>query len=141
MADQKAKIDVNRQKTGLGVSESGDIRQVTIEDTTDRLLVSATTTTTPPSTIVDGLKTVSVPGTAEILVASATCKSVVIQAFYANGNIVAIGASTVVAAIDKTGRGFSLQPGQAIEIQIDDPSKIFVDAITAGEGVSFFYTN
>ena len=141
MADQKAKIDVNRQKTGLGVDESGNIRQIKQEDTTDRLLVSATTTPSPPTTITDGRKVVAVAGTRiQLLSASTVCKSVVVQGLYANGGVVVIGGVTVIAAA-ATRVGFTLQPGQGIEIQISNVNKLYIDAETAGWGVSFFYLN
>ena len=56
MAEENAKIDQNFKGSILGVSESGELKQVKIEDLTGRLLVSATTAVSPPTTIVDNGK-------------------------------------------------------------------------------------
>jgi len=141
MAGENAKIDQNFKGSILGVNESGEIKQVKIEDLTDRLLVSATTSVSPPTTIVDNRKVIATAGTRlQLIAASTPCKSVVVQALVTNGKIVAVGGVTVVAA-EGSEKGFMLQPGQAVEINISNVNKLYIDARTAGNGVSFFYTN
>lgn len=91
------------------------------------------------TTIADGRKTVTSAGTAEKLIASSTpCSKVIIMALVSNTDIVVVGASTVVAA-NGTRRGIALIALSSIEIQINDVSKIYLDAVVSGEGVSFIY--
>lgn len=90
--------------------------------------------------IVSDRKAVAVPGTAEKLVANSThCFMVIVSADMGNTNPVVIGNSAVVAA-EGSQKGIILIPGNPpIPILIDDVSKIYVDAITAGDAVCFTY--
>lgn len=92
------------------------------------------------ATVVDtGNKTVAVAGTAESLVAVSTAsKNVIITALETNTNTVVVGGSNVVAAIG-TREGTPLEPGDSVDIPVDDLQKIFLDVEVAGEGVSFTY--
>ena len=144
MADENAKIDANFKWTLLGVNESGERKQVKIEDLTDRLLVSGTTEETPPSGIAHGRKTSTTPGTAVKLIAAATtCKRVIITALESNDNVVVIGGSGVLAGTNNDGgntrTGIPLFMNQAAVVDIDDVSKLYLDVITSGNGVSFVY--
>lgn len=91
------------------------------------------------TTIGDGVKTVAAAGTAEALSASARrVQWLVIQAQSDNTNLVAIGASGVLAT-EATGDGILLEPGEKISLYSVDIADIFVDALVSGEGVRFFY--
>ena len=137
MADEVLKKDVNSRFVGAGVSNDAttDIIQLRIDSATKGLKSDAVL----PSTIVDGRKTVTTPGTAVPLVAVPTgCRKVVVTALITNSDYIVVGASTVVAA-EAPRRGTPLTAGQSIEIEISDVSKIYIDAIIPGEGVSFIY--
>ena len=142
MANENAKIDSNYKGTALGVNESGEVKQLKLQDSTDRLLVS--NLEAAPSTIADNRKTVTAAGTAEkILAASTTCIKVIITALESNTDVIVVGGSTVVAGTTEDGggtrRGTPLDPGQSLEILINDVSKIYIDAVVSGNGVSFVY--
>uniref|UniRef100_A0A6M3IM53 Uncharacterized protein n=1 Tax=viral metagenome TaxID=1070528 RepID=A0A6M3IM53_9ZZZZ len=137
MADEVLKHDLNSKGVSAGVSNdaSTDIIQFRIDSTTKGLKSDAVL----PSAIVDGRKTVTTPGTAVALVAVATgCRRLVVTALITNTDYVVVGASTVVAA-EATRRGTPLVAGQSLELEISDVSLIFIDAVVAGEGVSFIY--
>ncbi len=85
-----------------------------------------------------GVKTVTTPATAEALAGSTACKMVIVQAQSDNTNPVAVGGSGVVATI-ATGTGVLLYPGEVVTLLADNLADVFVDAITAGEGVRFAY--
>jgi len=86
-----------------------------------------------------GRKTVTTSGTEVQLVASSTpCLEVTIQAELDNTNVVVVGDVNVVAAL-ATRQGIALSPGESITLVIDDVQKIYIDAITNGEGVTFTY--
>ena len=89
-----------------------------------------------PSTVYNGQKTVTTAGTAEALASSTAVKSVVIKALYSNTGKVYVGDSSV-----GSGNGFELEPGDAVGIEIDDLSKIYIDVEVSGEGVSYIATN
>ena len=89
-----------------------------------------------PSTIYNGKKTVTTAGTAEALASSTAVKSVVIKALYSNTGKVYVGNSSVSSA-----NGIELEAGDAIGIDIDDLSKIYIDVDNNGEGVSYIATN
>ena len=93
----------------------------------------------PAGNLVDGRKTVTTGGTAvQLLAASTPCTSVAVTALSTNTGIVVVGASTVVAAAG-TRRGVALTAGQTASLDINDVSKLWIDATVNGEGVSFAY--
>ncbi|HEC66957.1 MAG TPA: hypothetical protein ENI23_16905 [bacterium] len=132
--------DNNYVTSLLGTSNVGDGATVPIyaDPSTQRLLVDALTSLVGNATLVDGRKTVSSNGTAEALGSTTAIKKITIQAFGANTDAVAVGASTVVAA-DGTERGIILMPFQSIDFTNDDLADIFVDSRVNDEGVSFIY--
>lgn len=86
-----------------------------------------------------GRKTVTTAGTRVQLTATKTeCQWVDVQALSANTTAVAVGDSAVVAA-SGTEKGDVLLPLDAVRIPIDDVSKVWVDARTNGEGVSYTF--
>lgn len=114
--------------------ETLNAKKVTVVD------ASGNATSSTPSSIGDGLKLITTAGTREALASSTACRSVVITAKQTNTNIVAVGGSTVVAASGATRRGTPLNAGDSIAIDIDDLSKVYIDAIVDGEGVTYTYT-
>lgn len=93
----------------------------------------------PATGINDGRKVVAAAGTAEALVAVATpIIEVTITAELDNTDTVVIGGSGVIAAL-ATRVGTPLEAGDSRTLQIDDLSKVFVDALVSGEGVTFSY--
>lgn len=91
-------------------------------------------------TIRDFTRTVTTAGTAVQLTATATpCRKVWLNADLGNTNPVVVGDSTVVAA-NGSQRGIVLIPGNPpVSIEIDDLSKLYVDAQTSGDEVCGVY--
>lgn len=95
--------------------------------------------TKPPTTINSNRKTVTVPGTAEKLLSSETvCRQVIITAPATNSDAVYVGGSNV-SAVSGSEKGLLLNPTGSASIDIDDVSKVWIDAVVAGEGVTFTY--
>lgn len=90
------------------------------------------------SEVKDGRQTVTTPGTAVALAASTACTEVIATAETDNTDIVVIGGSTVVAALS-TRRGNPLYAGDSFAISTNDLAEVFIDALTAGDGVTFTY--
>jgi hypothetical protein len=88
----------------------------------------------------DNRKVVATAGTAEALAVSSSIESVTIQAELTNTDVIVIGGINVVAA-EPTRRGIALEAGDTITIDIDDPSKIYLDSVVNGEGVTFILFN
>jgi hypothetical protein len=65
-----------------------------------------------------------------------------LRAIETNTNAVVVGGSGVVAAA-ATRNGVALVPAGLVVVlrDVDDLGDLWVDAITSGEGLSFFYTN
>lgn len=138
--------DDNHVPVIAGVSSADSVTPVSpfTHPVTRRLYVDATTDSKVPTTIVqDGTKTTSGTNVAVQLVASSTpCQKVVVYAYAANANTVAVGTSTVVAeAGSKTGRGEQLMQGAATSISITDASKVWLASASNGDGVSYIIYN
>ena len=87
----------------------------------------------------DGRTTVTTAGTAvQISSTDTPCGGITITAETDNTNIVTVGASTVVAALS-TRRGHPLSPGGSITIPNTNLNQVWIDAITATEGVTYVY--
>ena len=120
---------------GLSSSDSSVILPMKIDSSTGRLLTSATTTTSTPSTIYNGSKDVTTAGTAVALGSSTTIKSVVVKAKCSNAGTIYIGDASVSSS-----NGMELQAGDAIGIDIDDLSTVYIDSSVSGEGVDYLAT-
>lgn len=84
-----------------------------------------------------GRKLVAVTNTA-IVLGSAACRTIWINALTTNANVVVIGGSGVVfTEASRTGK--ILYPGDGMTIDIDNLSKLYVNG-TANDGISFSYT-
>jgi hypothetical protein len=88
------------------------------------------------TTLTDGRKTVTVPGTAVAIRTSLACKWATVTALTTNTDQVNVGGSGALATFGST-TGTPLLPGGSITIPVDNANKVFVDARVAGEGVSF----
>lgn len=87
------------------------------------------------TTIGDGSATVSSAGTrVQLSTTSTNISAVLIIAKTANAGTVWVGGSTVAA-----GRGRPLLSLQAELIQINNLNKVYIDADTSGDGVTYVY--
>lgn len=121
--------------------DNSPITRVSLVDSSGQPVASpsaATSNNIIPSTIGDNRKVVASAGTAEALAASTACKSVVITAETDNTGTISVGGSTVVAALG-TRRGTPLGAGESVAIDIDNLSKVFIDATVTGDGVTYTY--
>lgn len=85
-----------------------------------------------------GVKTVAAPGTAEQLgsLTAPVGLAIIVKAMSSNEELVFIGNSKANAEGATT--RVSLAAGQAVVLYIDDSDLVWVDAVTAGEGVEYF---
>lgn len=92
----------------------------------------------PSSAVGDGRKTVATAGTAVPLVSAGVGgNSTCVTALSTNAGVIAVGSSTVVAAVGSR-RGTPLAAGESVTFDTD-PSLLWVDATVSGEGVSYSY--
>lgn len=90
-----------------------------------------------PTTVNVGRQTVPIPGTPVALSSVSTpCTAVTITAFVGNTGLVAIGGSGVSCS---NSLGAVLSPLGSFKIDIDNVSKVYVDAQNANDGVNFTY--
>lgn len=92
----------------------------------------------PPSSISSGSKNVSSAGTAETLGASVAIKRVFITARRNNQGEIVFGGSNAKAAIGVR-VGTPLSPGDTQIVEINDLSKVYIDAEVSGDGISYTY--
>lgn len=88
------------------------------------------------STIYHGRQMVSTAGTAVQLASSQSIKWVIIKALSTNDSVIFVGGSDVSAE-----NGYILSPGEAIGLDIDNLSKVYIDSSTDGDGVSYIACN
>ena len=87
------------------------------------------------SSIGSGQKDVTTAGTAEPLSStSIPCRAIAIKAKSTNTGNIYVGDSSVSSST-----GFILRGSESITLDIDDVSKVYIDADVDGEGVSFIY--
>jgi len=93
------------------------------------------------SSIKDNRIAVAVAGTrVSLSAASIPCKHITITAETDNTDIVVVGGITAIAAL-ATRRGIPLYPGDTYDLDIDDLSDVYIDALVSSEGVTFAYFN
>ncbi len=117
---------------GQSSADASTILPVKIDASTGRILTSTVTTTSTPSTIYNGSQTVTTAGTAVALASSTTIKSVIVKAKYSNTGTIYIGDASVSSA-----NGLELEAGDAVSIDIDDLSTVYIDSSVNGEGVNY----
>jgi hypothetical protein len=89
--------------------------------------------------IANGIKNVTTSGTPVQLLSSTTaCTTVIVCAKPTNTGVIAVGASTVIAASASL-NSIPLMPGDSISLPINDVSKVYIDATVNGEGATFLY--
>lgn len=89
------------------------------------------------SSVGDGSKDVAAAGTREALSSSSiSCRYVIVTAKAANTDTIWLGGATVAA-----GRGRPLVALQSEKIDIDDVSKVYIDAAVSSEGVTYAYVS
>ena len=124
------KVDNNLEGTYVVETEdqgSGVQRQV--------VKVAESVAQAAPSGIVAGAKTVTTAGTAVQLAASATaCKRIIMTAEDDNTGKIYYGGSSVSSSL-----GDYLFAAQKVTIEIDDVSKVYIDADQDTDGVKFTY--
>lgn len=90
----------------------------------------------PGTSLLCGRKTVASAGTAEALASATTVREVVITAETDNTGYVVVGPSTVVAAL-ATRKGTPLAAGDSVTLEINNLSKVYVDAVVSTDGVTY----
>ena len=88
-------------------------------------------------TFIAGKKTVAVAGTAEQLPSNAVPQGfpVIVKALAANSGKVHGAKTQAIAQVDAT--AYELAAGEAVGLLVSNTNKIWVDANTSGEGVTF----
>jgi len=94
------------------------------------------TSETVPSTILNGLKTVTTAGTAEALAGSTSCKSVTVRAEIDNTGYIYVGNS----GVDST-NGYLLEAGDTVSLDIANLSTVYIDSSVNGEGAYYIGVN
>lgn len=110
------------------------------EAITDGQSIQAKITGQPETrNIQDGRKTVATTGAEEVLVGATTpCRWVIITAETDNTDKMVVGGPNVIAAL-ATRRGIPLDPGDSVVLEVNDLSKVYIDSLVSGEGVTFVY--
>jgi hypothetical protein len=142
--ERRLKLD-DEGRIRLAASVEADIGDVNLLDTNDNQIDPATEGTLSSVDdalsngidIVTGQETVGTPGTAEALnggtgISVPDGQSVAVIALPDNSGSVFVGDSTVDSS-----SGVELVGGAGVEFDVDDVSKVFVDALNANDGVSW----
>lgn len=87
---------------------------------------------------VSGRKVGTVGDPVQVTATSTPCGMVHIQAFPGNSGNVAIGDEDINAASGSE-RGKILAPGEHYDYPIDNLSKVYLDILTTGDGISYLY--
>lgn len=109
---------------------------LTLVEASSPLPVAPATSGDVAATLTDGRKTVTAAGTAEAIRGALACKWVLVTALRTNTAQVNVGGAGVLATVG-AGTGTSLLAGESVTVPVDNASKVFVDARTTGDGVSF----
>ena len=89
--------------------------------------------------LVDGRKVVDTAATSEALSSSSIdAQWLIITAETNNTGVMAVGASTVIAA-EATRRGIPLYAGESITLYQVDLANVYLDTTVSGDGVTFIY--
>lgn len=95
-----------------------------------------------PQTNDDGHTACATPGTA-VQFATHTCRYVIVTASQANQDAVVIGGANVVAGNTGDGgrlrKGTPLLPNQQVTIACDNTNQLWIDAVSAGDSVTWSY--
>lgn len=88
-----------------------------------------------PTTVAHNKVVVTTAGT-RVQFSTATLKSIVIKAIASNTGLIYVGGSAVAGT-----NGFQLSAGDAVALDINQASTIYVDASISGEGVTWMGNN
>jgi hypothetical protein len=115
------------------LNSDGDPITPATEDSLDKLTTS--------TSFVTGRKTVTTHNTPVQITATPTSvKYVTIQALPGNVGSISVGHSDAVRASPEASmNGIMLEAGDAYPVDIDDLSKVWIDASVDGEGVTYMY--
>jgi hypothetical protein len=93
---------------------------------------------TPFTKLQDSKATVTTAGQrVQLNPVSTPCGKLTVTALEGNAGEIVYGGATVVAALGATRSGTPLVQGQSVDIPIDDLSKVWLDAVNSGDGVSY----
>ena len=93
----------------------------------------------PARQVGEGRKVVAATGTAVVLESTEHIVEVVtIQSELNNTGVVVVGGAGVIAA-EATREGVGLYPGDSVVLRDVDLNKVYIDAITNGDGVTFTF--
>jgi len=94
-----------------------------------------------PVAIGDGRAVVASSGTAVALSTTPNIvTAVTVTALPTNTNLVWVGGPTVKAAVGQQ-RGMPLDASDSFYMEVADLNRVYIDAITNGEGVTYVYTD
>lgn len=86
--------------------------------------------------VVGGTKAVATAGTRVVLATGLDCRSILVQAAAGNAGTIVVGDSGVIAAAGSR-NGAALNPGDALQLTVNDPSLVWLDATSSGDKVSY----
>lgn len=101
----------------------------------EQLILNALRSMTPANEIFEGEKNVPTAGTA-VPLGTQQCKFVTIQARSSNTGNIYIGGATI-----SNTQGVALAAGEAYTLFVVGTDKVYLDADTNGEGVTYLYGN
>lgn len=133
------KRDDNRVTVSGAITNdaSQEVRNLRVDATTNRLLVSDVSSSASNfTTVYTARKTVATAGTPEQLPSQAVTDGQVaaVKAMHTNTNPVYV-ASSSGGALRTGSTSFRLQPGESFLMQLDNFNRLWVDVDTNGEGV------
>lgn len=125
-------VNVKVAKTdAAGVLQMQPVSTVTVAGT-----VGLSSAGDQAATLANGRVTVPTPGTAVALAGSAACAWVSVSALPSNTGLVCVGGAGVLATAGSE-TGVVLWPGGSVTVPTTNVANVYVDALVAGEGVSF----
>lgn len=130
----------------VGIDVGTDVKLVTDEVTSNSETAHRQGVIEFCETIGSGRKTVTTPGT-EVPLSSVSLplvRKVDVQAELDNTGVVVVGSGNsgggveVIASLS-TRRGIALEAGDSYTLYVNDLADVYIDAVVAGEGVTFNY--
>ena len=85
-----------------------------------------------------GRKVVTTAGTDVVLAATTPAKLVIIQAETDNTGIIVVGSSGVDWTLASR-TGVALSAGEAVTLEINNLTNVYIDAAVSGDGVTYTY--
>lgn len=88
----------------------------------------------PYPVVGNGAQTVTTAGTRVQLASNTPTTTITVRAKASNTGLTYIGSSTISSA-----NGFQLSPSEVVSLDLDNLSKLWIDAATNGNGVTYIY--